>query len=197
MPRLEITDMTPEEIESVWARVVKGEENECWSWAGQRNGYKGRHAAVDFGKRRGVVSRLIYELTNGQIDSRRVVRNSCHNEACINPAHLYPASRGTFVSRVEIPPEAKPVLHLWKKNRRVDQIAEKLHIEPETVETIARRFKFPQRQVFKRADPVPVTKRCPDCVRLYTGYAGDDAPHNCNQKSDLASIYTASSERVA
>lgn len=68
-----------------WSRVQKADG--CWLWAGSRStrGYgmfrrsKGSHAA----------HRIAWELANGRaVPDGLVVRHTCDNPPCVNPAHL-------------------------------------------------------------------------------------------------------------
>lgn len=68
-----------------WNRVCKNTPNECWPFrGGDRRGY----GVVSInGKLRGA-PRVAYELTYGPIPPGLVVRHSCDNPPCCNPAHL-------------------------------------------------------------------------------------------------------------
>lgn len=70
---------TPEE--RFWLFVDKGPG--CWEWTGSL-----RHKGYgQFGP--GIKAhRFSYELHNGPIPEGFVVRHTCHNPRCVNPAHL-------------------------------------------------------------------------------------------------------------
>jgi hypothetical protein len=73
--------------ERIWRNIDKGHPNECWPWRGktERNGY-GR---TTFGGKRHNVSRIVFDLTNPGVLSRRLfVLHSCDNPVCCNPGHL-------------------------------------------------------------------------------------------------------------
>lgn len=81
-----------------WAKVDKGESDECWEWTAYRlwNGY-GR-----FGYRHGDVRyahRVAYELAVGPIPDGLDIDHLCRNRACVNPAHLEPVTRSVNLRR--------------------------------------------------------------------------------------------------
>lgn len=76
--------------ERFWRMAVKGENpNDCWGWSGglSRQGYPNFKAHC-----RGVwvfqAHRYSYLLHHGDIPPGHVVRHTCDNPACTNPAHL-------------------------------------------------------------------------------------------------------------
>lgn len=80
-----------------WNRVKKGSDDECWPWIGPvSKSYKGSdpYGRIDiFGFKGVYVHRIAYWLANGgQFTLRKkgdcLVRHSCDNSICCNPAHL-------------------------------------------------------------------------------------------------------------
>ena len=84
--RLGRTDLSrPSERERFWAKVDRRGPDECWEWrAGMRNGYG------FFNKPTTTIPahRFAYADTKGPIPDGLVIDHSCHNKACVNPAHL-------------------------------------------------------------------------------------------------------------
>lgn len=75
-----------------WARVAVAGPDDCWEWQGFRNetGYgritnKGRVAGWPRSIR---AHRYAYALHTGQHPGEMLVRHSCDNPPCCNPAHL-------------------------------------------------------------------------------------------------------------
>ena len=64
-----------------WAKVNRGQPDECWEWAGSRNpdGY----GEFRLGGRTVRAHRYAAGMPSG-----RVVRHTCDNPPCVNPAHL-------------------------------------------------------------------------------------------------------------
>ncbi|MGW9268361.1 HNH endonuclease [Microbacterium sp. NPDC055599] len=66
--------------------VDKGSEQECWPWLGtvKKNGY----GQFWFNGKPDRAHRVSYELTNGEIPEGMLIRHTCDNKRCVNPAHL-------------------------------------------------------------------------------------------------------------
>jgi len=82
-------DQTPEE--RFWKRVVLGNGDECWKWAGliDRKGY-GRYCNRVFGTH--LAHRISYLLLVGPIPDGKELDHVCRNRGCVNPAHLEPVT---------------------------------------------------------------------------------------------------------
>ena len=86
--------------EKVWDRVDRRGANECWPWTGTTNraGYgllvytvpRGQGCASTRGSDRKCAGahRVAYEAEHGEISAGVVVRHTCDNPGCCNPAHL-------------------------------------------------------------------------------------------------------------
>ena len=73
------------------ASVVRGAPNDCWRWSGayfrpsNESGPYGRFCARSTST---PAHRAAYRFANGAIAPGMVVRHTCDNPACCNPAHL-------------------------------------------------------------------------------------------------------------
>lgn len=77
--------------ERLWPRVAVGAPDECWEWIASRNKGYGQIGYVLADGRRVAyhASRIAYYVANGRPDlSGKVVRHTCDNPPCCNPAHL-------------------------------------------------------------------------------------------------------------
>ena len=65
---------------------VNKTENGCWEWTGHvtQQGY----GSFSVNSKPVAAHRMSYVLFNGVIPDGNVVRHSCHNTRCVNPAHL-------------------------------------------------------------------------------------------------------------
>jgi hypothetical protein len=67
-----------------WGRVDRGAPDECWPWLGKTSPY----GTIRERKESTLAHRMAYELANGPIPASAVVRHTCDNPPCCNPAHL-------------------------------------------------------------------------------------------------------------
>lgn len=81
------TTMRPEDDEAArfWARVRKTET--CWIWdaGGDRKGYGKFYVGRGINRQ---AHRWAWESINGPIPDGMLVRHTCDNPPCVNPAHL-------------------------------------------------------------------------------------------------------------
>lgn len=87
-------DLSPAEIERFWARVQRGDPEDCWPWQGEKNnqGY-GRFAKWRSGQRqRPLAHRVAYQLVAGDCGDMCLL-HSCDNPPCCNPGHLRPGTQ--------------------------------------------------------------------------------------------------------
>ena len=59
----------------------------CWEWKGPRHSNHG-YGTISFKKRRLRVHRAMYEMIHGPLAPGLLVRHTCDNPPCANPAHL-------------------------------------------------------------------------------------------------------------
>ncbi len=73
-------------VESFWSFVNKCETDKCWEWTGVRSdrGY----GKIKYGGKQLRAHRLAYSFAKGPIPPGILVRHSCDNPPCCNPAHL-------------------------------------------------------------------------------------------------------------
>jgi endogenous inhibitor of DNA gyrase (YacG/DUF329 family) len=80
--------MRDDKVESFWSKVAKGGDDECWLWTGciQRNGYGATTNVVGST----LAHRTAWLLAHPGVTVTRadVVRHTCDNRRCCNPAHL-------------------------------------------------------------------------------------------------------------
>jgi hypothetical protein len=72
--------------ERFWSKVQVGSESECWPWTGAI-GHTGHGKFKDRSYHTVNAHRYAYEQRNGS-PAGYVVRHTCDNPACCNPAHL-------------------------------------------------------------------------------------------------------------
>jgi len=86
---------TKTDAQRFWEKVNRRAPNECWEWLActikKRGGY-GQFGIQRNGRNINVYAhRFAYELTHGTIPLG-LLRHSCDNPPCCNPAHLIPGS---------------------------------------------------------------------------------------------------------
>ena len=72
-----------------WAKVQTAGPDECWLWLGSilnhgHGAFRNRRATGESF----LAHRTSYEIANGPIPPGQVVRHTCDNKRCVNPAHM-------------------------------------------------------------------------------------------------------------
>lgn len=73
--------------ERFWRYAVRGEGDECWTWAGHHDS-RGYARMEAHGLRNNGAYRVAYELHIGPIPDGLQIDHLCRNKGCVNPAHL-------------------------------------------------------------------------------------------------------------
>lgn len=76
-----------------WELVDRRGDDECWEWKGGIDPPTSGHAKgygyfAGFARLKVGAHRFAYELAVGKIPPNRVIRHTCDNPPCCNPAHL-------------------------------------------------------------------------------------------------------------
>lgn len=71
-----------------WARVKRGGPDECWPWTSQRGKVAKDYGRVQIGDRAVNSNRVAWALANGTDPADQLIRHTCDNPPCCNPAHL-------------------------------------------------------------------------------------------------------------
>lgn len=82
--------LTDEERDRFLSYIDRRGPDDCWPWTGGKfeEGYGGFKVTRPDFARTLRAHRIAYILANGSIDVNKVVRHTCDNTACCNPAHL-------------------------------------------------------------------------------------------------------------
>lgn len=102
-------------LEERWrAHVIPGAPDECWEWQGGRDAHN--YGKLRIGRaHQELAHRRSYILHKGPLSPADVVRHSCDNPPCVNPAHLH---SGTHLDNI---------LDKIRKGRYRNQNTDKTH----------------------------------------------------------------------
>lgn len=77
-----------------WKKVEKKTDGECWPWKGATIGKEGYQygefhlSSPPQPRIRVLAHRYSWELAHGRKPGKWMIRHTCNNPACVNPAHL-------------------------------------------------------------------------------------------------------------
>jgi len=71
-----------------WKKVDKRGPDECWGWRGYKTPLGYGQFQNFGGKGHTYAHRISYKIAHGHIQQDMIVRHSCDNPGCVNPAHL-------------------------------------------------------------------------------------------------------------
>lgn len=84
-----------------WAKVMVTAPDECWLWAGGREG-SGRYGRTKFGGRSEQAHRVAYLLWYGAIpEETPIIDHTCETKLCCNPYHLEAVTMGENTARTK------------------------------------------------------------------------------------------------
>jgi hypothetical protein len=140
-----MADLSPIQLARFWSRIEPAPDFQCWEWRGAGN-------ASGYGRWGGMMAhRVAYELVNGPIPDRLIVRHKCDNPACCNPKHLEVGthadnsadclardrfSKGQRHGRTKITEEQLAIIHTNPERLTVRQMADLIGCAPSTVSMI-------------------------------------------------------------
>ena len=85
-PETKLTMFGVATAERFWAKVERRADDECWPWTASTFHFGYGKFWLD-GKNR-IASRVAWQLVHGELPTGAVVRHTCDNPPCCNPAHL-------------------------------------------------------------------------------------------------------------
>lgn len=70
----------------LWAQIQRGAPDDCWPFTGGTT--KFGYGQISYENHPRMAHRLVYEQMKGEIPDGQIVRHTCDNPPCCNPAHL-------------------------------------------------------------------------------------------------------------
>lgn len=74
-------------LKRFWAKVIKGDGNECWLWVGAT--ISTRYGELNVNGAPILAHRIAWEIHNGPIPSGMEVCHTCDVPRCVRPDHLF------------------------------------------------------------------------------------------------------------
>ena len=127
-------------VAKFWSQVAVGAPDECWPWIGFTD--PAGYGAVGWRGKRQLAHRLALSLTDGDWKTTLLVRHTCDNKPCCNPAHL---RRGTHLDNTRDAIErglfrAPPRGELHAKAKLTDRQAMTIRLSTEPSKEVAARY---------------------------------------------------------
>lgn len=79
--------LTQQDITRLWAGVKRGLPTECWEWQRALSA-NGGYGIINLGGKATRAHRVVYFLTQGDLNTTLEILHTCDNKKCCNPAHL-------------------------------------------------------------------------------------------------------------
>lgn len=147
----------PETLASLKMRFAKkvrvGGEGECWPWVAKAVASYG-YGRMTAGRGRYLrAHQIAWALENGPIPEGSVVRHSCDNPWCCNPAHLSigsiadNCSDATTRNRASAPPRMPGAKH--PRAKLTEASVQEIRSSAETLDALARRFGVSVKSVWR------------------------------------------------
>lgn len=133
--------------DTFWTRVNIQDVDTCWVWKGARD--KDGYGVASIGHISVRAHRLAWTFTNGDIPDGSIIRHTCHNPPCCNPAHLAAGTTADNVRDKMIagrhangsnPPKGEKSPHAKLTQKDVDYIRQVYVPRVVTLKTLANKF---------------------------------------------------------
>lgn len=79
--------LTQQDITRLWAGIKRGLPTECWEWQRALSA-NGGYGIINLGGKATRAHRVVYFLTQGDLNPELEILHLCDNKKCCNPLHL-------------------------------------------------------------------------------------------------------------